>query len=40
MAVCGDKDMAAVPTIWSQTSQVYGRFIWLPILRYVLEVNM
>ena len=29
MAVCGDKDMAALATIRSQNSQVYGRFVWL-----------
>ena len=33
MAVCGDKDMAALGTIWSKNLQVYGRFAPLPFLR-------
>ena len=36
-AVCGDKDMAALATIWSENLHVYGRFVslsfFLPISR-------
>ena len=39
MAVCGDKDMAALATIWSKNLQVYGRFVSLSFLRQFLEVN-
>ena len=33
MAVCGDKHMAALATIWSKNLQVYGRFVPLSFLR-------
>ena len=33
MAVCGDKDMAALATIWSKNLQVYNRFVPLSFLR-------
>ena len=33
MAVCGDKDMAALATIWSKNLQVFGRFVPLLFLR-------
>ena len=33
MAVRGDKDMAALATIWSKNLQVYGRFVPLSFLR-------
>ena len=33
MAVCGDKDMAALATIWSKNLHVYGRFVSLSFLR-------
>ena len=33
MAECGDKDMAALGTIWSKNPQVYGRFVPLSFLR-------
>ena len=33
MAVCGDKDMAALATIWSKNLLVYGRFVWFSFLR-------
>ena len=39
MAVCRDKDMAALATIWSKNLQVYGRFVSLSLLRQFLEVN-
>ena len=32
MAVCGDKDMAALGTIWSKTLRVYGRFVSVSFL--------
>ena len=33
LAVRGDKDMAALATIWSKNLQVYGRFVSLSFLR-------
>ena len=39
MAVCGDKDMAALTTIWSKNLHVYGRFVPLSFLQYFLEVH-
>ena len=33
MAVCGDKGMAALATIWSHNLQVYGRFVSLSFSR-------
>ena len=33
MAVCGDKDLAALATIWSKNLQVYGRLAPLSFLR-------
>ena len=33
MAVCGDKDMAALATIWSKNLRVYGRFVSLSFSR-------
>ena len=32
MAVCGDKDMAALATVWTKNLQVYGRFLSLSFL--------
>ena len=32
MAVCKDKGMAALVTIWSKKLQVHGRFVLLPLL--------
>ena len=39
MAVCGDKDMAALATIWSKNLQVYGRFFSVSFWCEFLEVN-
>ena len=39
LAVCGDKDMAALVTIWSKNLQVYGRFAPLSFWRSFSEVN-
>ena len=39
MAVCGDKDMAALATIWSKNLHVYGRFVPLSFVREFLEFN-
>ena len=33
MAMCGDKDMAALATIWSKNLHAYGRFVPLSFLR-------
>ena len=33
MAVCGDKDSAALATIWPKNMEVYGRFLSLSFLR-------
>ena len=40
MAVCRDKDMAALATIWSKNLEVYGRFVSISFLYQFLEVNI
>ena len=39
MAVNGDKDMAALATIWSRNLQVCKRFVSLSFLQQFAEVN-
>ena len=38
-AVCGDKDMVALATIWSKNLQKYGRFVLLSLLQSFRKVN-
>ena len=40
MAVCGDKGMAALATIWSKNLQVYGCLFSLSFLCGFLEVSV
>ena len=39
MALCGDKDMAVLATMWSKNLHLYGRFVSLSFLEQFLEVN-
>ena len=40
MAVCGDKDMAALATIWADNLKVCGPFVVCQFLHSFLEINI
>ena len=40
MAVCGDKDMAALATIWADNLKVWGPFVVCEFLHQFLEINI